>query len=399
MTKYFVMMSIVISHIVMAQKLIQPEAESRIAFEMEMGYGFYGLESLKKTIPLHIGFGIRFPPEKRFHDILKATYSQYQTFNIWESQYQKRYGKINTKDIASTVIFGSLFYKKAWRVQRYRFTRHKIFLEAGIGLSSITVREKGTFFELPQENVGVSVCGGIYYEYVLDQSYQPKVRTSIMIGINQFLPLYRKTDSLKNSGNEIDKRIRSEYQSTIDILNKNQYIVSIGICLQPKYIDQKERRRLDSIKDTKDWLRMRPKDADYFAGGSSSSIKIENASNLTEVLVGLPGVEVIGYGSDAQIKVRAHVSIKGSRNKEDGNHPDAKSLRYAGISKEEAPNLNYRYDEPLFVINGVNFIGSYSDLYNQINLENVTSVMVVKGAETAFYGMKGANGVILIETK
>jgi len=49
--------------------------------------------------------------------------------------------------------------------------------------------------------------------------------------------------------------------------------------------------------------------------------------------------------------------------------------------------------EPLFVVNGI----TTADIGN-INPRDIKSVSVLKGPETASYGVRGANGVILIET-
>lgn len=64
-------------------------------------------------------------------------------------------------------------------------------------------------------------------------------------------------------------------------------------------------------------------------------------------------------------------------------------LRGVGTSDEE---------EPLFVVNGI-ALGSASSL-GAINRFDIASIEVLKDpASTAMYGMRGANGVIVIKTK
>lgn len=55
----------------------------------------------------------------------------------------------------------------------------------------------------------------------------------------------------------------------------------------------------------------------------------------------------------------------------------------------------YGSNEPLFVVDGVPLAGGLPYL----NPSDVKSVSVLKGAEGAIYGSRGANGVILVTTK
>ncbi len=55
---------------------------------------------------------------------------------------------------------------------------------------------------------------------------------------------------------------------------------------------------------------------------------------------------------------------------------------------------------PLFVVDGVPVGRTYADAVSAVNVEDVRSVEILKSAsETAIYGRRGANGVILIETR
>jgi len=54
---------------------------------------------------------------------------------------------------------------------------------------------------------------------------------------------------------------------------------------------------------------------------------------------------------------------------------------------------------PLFVVNGRSIGTDYSNVYNLVNPNDVTSLSVLKGSDAAIYGTRGSNGVILIRTK
>lgn len=56
--------------------------------------------------------------------------------------------------------------------------------------------------------------------------------------------------------------------------------------------------------------------------------------------------------------------------------------------------------EPLFVLDGFRVGKSYRDVSGLIvNMDEVGSVRILKGADASMYGVDGNNGVILIETK
>lgn len=57
-------------------------------------------------------------------------------------------------------------------------------------------------------------------------------------------------------------------------------------------------------------------------------------------------------------------------------------------------------DDPLYVVDGVAVQAGPSGALSGINPRDVESIKVLKGpAETAMYGARGANGVIIIKTK
>ena len=99
-------------------------------------------------------------------------------------------------------------------------------------------------------------------------------------------------------------------------------------------------------------------------------IKRKNVSNISKALAGeAPGVTVINSsgqpGTSATIRIRGFGSVNGNR-------------------------------APLYVVDGVPFDGAI----NTINPADMKSVVILKDATaTAIYGSRGANGVILIQTK
>ena len=57
-------------------------------------------------------------------------------------------------------------------------------------------------------------------------------------------------------------------------------------------------------------------------------------------------------------------------------------------------------DEPLFVVNGIPLAPNSSGNLNAIDLHDIQTVQVLRdAASTAAYGVRGANGVIIIRTK
>ena len=99
--------------------------------------------------------------------------------------------------------------------------------------------------------------------------------------------------------------------------------------------------------------------------------EIENLGqemDLTQHLRKVPGLQVQGQGADADIRVRAASSYLSAT-------------------------------DPLFIVDG-NQIRDYAAVYAMVNVLDIQRVNVLKDAsETAFYGVQGANGVVLITMK
>lgn len=96
--------------------------------------------------------------------------------------------------------------------------------------------------------------------------------------------------------------------------------------------------------------------------------KVDRIQDLTEHLRKLPGLSIRGIGQDAVFTVRG-----------------VSSVSFAS--------------QPLFVLNGT-AMEDYKMVYKLVNMNDFESARLLKNAsETAFYGSRGSNGVIVINTK
>jgi TonB-dependent SusC/RagA subfamily outer membrane receptor len=70
------------------------------------------------------------------------------------------------------------------------------------------------------------------------------------------------------------------------------------------------------------------------------------------------------------------------------------SVRISGPKSFSLP------DEPLYVVDGVPVVADPHGTLSWLNPEDIASIAVLKyDADTAIYGVRGANGVIVIKTK
>lgn len=128
----------------------------------------------------------------------------------------------------------------------------------------------------------------------------------------------------------------------------------------------------------------------------------EDAQSLDEVVV-------IGYGKQKRKDVTGAVALVTSETLEELKPVDA-SLALQGTTSgvsvnaaSGAPGSSFNIlirgvssngnNQPLFIIDG------YQGSMNSINAEDIASITVLKDAQAAIYGIKGANGVVLVTTK
>lgn len=101
---------------------------------------------------------------------------------------------------------------------------------------------------------------------------------------------------------------------------------------------------------------------------SSTGNEQSSYLELADYLQRLSGVLVSGSGNNIQVKVRGSSSFVAST-------------------------------DPLYVVDGQVVGTTYSTVNNFVNVRDIDNVRVLKGSAASTYGVRGANGVILIETK
>jgi TonB-dependent SusC/RagA subfamily outer membrane receptor len=96
--------------------------------------------------------------------------------------------------------------------------------------------------------------------------------------------------------------------------------------------------------------------------------EMDVTASLADFLQRLPGVLVRGSGNNVQVRIR-------------------------GISTFISGT------EPLYVLDGQPVGNEYSQVNNMISVRQVENVRVITGSDATIYGMRGANGVIVITSK
>ncbi len=143
---------------------------------------------------------------------------------------------------------------------------------------------------------------------------------------------------------------------------------------------------------------------------------------LKEDFSQLDDVVVVGYGTQKKEDVTGAVSEVKSKDitrtasttvagalagKVQGVTVRAKDARPGKGASVEIRNMG----NPLFVIDGIPYGGqtgndwvqssnvSGNDIFNSLNMEDIESITILKDASAAIYGMRAANGVVLVTTK
>lgn len=104
--------------------------------------------------------------------------------------------------------------------------------------------------------------------------------------------------------------------------------------------------------------------------GVSSIENVDNSQTWATHLRRLPGVIVKGQGENLSLRIRAQ-------------------------------NNSFLLDSsPLFVLDNVALGNDFNSLTSAININDVASISVLKNAsETAMWGLRGSNGVIVVKSK
>lgn len=149
-----------------------------------------------------------------------------------------------------------------------------------------------------------------------------------------------------------------------------------------------------------------------FIGMKTIEIKVGTQNNIDAVLsdesIGLEEVVAVGYGTQKKATLTGAVStIKNeelivTKNENVTNMLTGKLPGVRVVQKSSAPGA---YDtkidirgmgDPLFVIDG---IPRDKDYFSRMSAEEIESVSVLKDGTAAIYGLRAANGVILVTTK
>lgn len=163
-----------------------------------------------------------------------------------------------------------------------------------------------------------------------------------------------------------------------------------------------------------------------FVGMKAQEIAVSGKTVIDVVLedesIGLDEVVAVGYGTQSKRKVTTAVSsVESEELTRSASTTTAGALagKMPGIStraKDSRPgrgiNLEIRnMGSPLYVIDGVPYGGeatrdwlgvsrvSGEDVFNSLSIEDIESISILKDAAAAIYGLRAANGVVLITTK
>lgn len=143
---------------------------------------------------------------------------------------------------------------------------------------------------------------------------------------------------------------------------------------------------------------------------------------LREDMQTLDEVIVVGYGSQSKRKVTTAISSVDSEDllrSSSTTTAGALSGKMAGVSTrayDSRPGRGITVEvrnmgKPLYVIDGIPFGGddsrdwlgvtriSGNDAFNALSLEDIESITILKDASASIYGLRAANGVVLVTTK
>lgn len=163
-----------------------------------------------------------------------------------------------------------------------------------------------------------------------------------------------------------------------------------------------------------------------FVGMKAQEINVTGKTvvdvTLVEESIGLGEVVAVGYGTQSKRKVTTAVSSVDSE-----ELTRSASTTTAGALAGKMPGLSTRAKDarpgrgidleirnmgnPLYVVDGIPYGGDASrdwlgvtrvsgnDVFNSLSLEDIESISILKDAAAAIYGLRAANGVVLITTK
>ena len=153
-----------------------------------------------------------------------------------------------------------------------------------------------------------------------------------------------------------------------------------------------------------------------YISSKTQEINVAGKNNITVTMidnnVGLSDVVVVGYGKQKKASVVGAITQTTGKVLEraggitdigaalTGNLPGVVTIASSGLPGEEDPKIvirgssSWNNSDPLVLVDGI------ERPMNSVDISSVESVSVLKDASaTAVYGVKGANGVILVTTK
>jgi TonB-linked SusC/RagA family outer membrane protein len=146
-----------------------------------------------------------------------------------------------------------------------------------------------------------------------------------------------------------------------------------------------------------------------YIGYVTQEIVVGNRTQLQIVLLedtqALEEVVVVGYGvqkrasvtgSVASIQSKDLVTVKTPNvtNTLAGKLPGLRAVQRSGAPGDDAASIDIRgFGSALIIVDGI------ERDFNQIDANDIESISILKDASAAVYGFKGANGVILVNTK
>lgn len=148
-----------------------------------------------------------------------------------------------------------------------------------------------------------------------------------------------------------------------------------------------------------------------FIGMAPQAIEVNNRSainvTMSETAVGLDEIVVVGYGTQTKKTLTGAVSAIQAEDLSRSVTPTATGAmvgKIAGITARitdarpgASTSIQIRnYGNPLYVIDGVP--RSVED-FNNLEVNNIDNISVLKDASAAIYGLQAQNGVILVTTK
>lgn len=152
-----------------------------------------------------------------------------------------------------------------------------------------------------------------------------------------------------------------------------------------------------------------------YIGYKTQEIRIEGSKRIDVTLqsesTALDEVVVIAYGQQKKITVTGAISNVGAKelmkspaaslgNAIAGKLPGVSTVQYSGIPGADDPTIFIRGQASLNGSNPLVLVDGVERSFTQIDPNEVADITVLKDASaTAVYGVRGANGVILVTTK